>query len=62
MSETLILTEEEEKLTTYCEDFCPIYQAITDYNRWHRPTVSCPSVMCERIVESYVLNRRSKEQ
>ena len=34
--EEVILTEEEEKLTRYCEDFCPISNAITEYNKFHR--------------------------
>ena len=62
MSEKVILTEEEEQLTKYCEDFCPISHAITEYNKYHRPIICCPTEMCERVTEAYVLNRRNKGQ
>lgn len=54
------LTDEEEKATHYCQDFCPIYQGITDYNtglkRKHK--IYCTPNMCKRIVNTYVLNMR----
>ena len=56
--EKIILTEEEEKITTYCEDFCPIYDAIIQYNKGTKHIIHCPSKMCEVITESYVLDRR----
>lgn len=55
------LTEKEDELTRYCEDFCPIYKAITDYNMSHKPSIYCPTEMCERVTEAYVLYLR-KEQ
>ena len=54
-------TEKEKELTRYCDDFCPIYQAITDYNKSHRPTISCASEMCEKITEAYVLHLRKQQ-
>ena len=39
MMEEVILTEEEEKLTKYCEDFCPISNVITEYNKFHRAII-----------------------
>ena len=54
-------TEKEKELTRYCEDFCPIYQAITDYNNSHRPIISCTSEMCEKMSEAYVLHLREKK-
>ena len=60
--EKIILTEEEEKHTKYCEDFCPIHDAITQYNVCNKQIVSCPSEMCEAITECYVLNRRDEKE
>ena len=58
----VVLTEEEEELTKYCEDFCPISNVITEYNKSHRAIICCPTEMCKRITEAYVLNRRNKWQ
>ena len=60
--EEVILTEEEEELTKYCEDFCPISNVITEYNEFHRAIICCPTEMRKRVTEAYVLNRRNKEQ
>ena len=29
MEEKIVLTDEEDKETKYCEEFCPIYEAVT---------------------------------
>lgn len=67
-TEDLVLTEEEEKLTKHCEDFCPIYQAIHDYNMASykydnmHTAISCTSEMCNKIIKVYVLRRREDEK
>lgn len=65
-TEKLILTKEEDELTTYCEDFCPIYYAVKNYNsdsykyRNTHITLSCPAEMCEDVTKTYVLRRRER--
>lgn len=54
------LTEQEEKLTQYCEDFCPIYHAITNYNTSHTHKIFCPKEMCNNITNAYILNRKEE--
>lgn len=54
----LVLTEEEEKAVHYCENFCPVHYALMEYNGCHRPPIFCPSEMCERTTEAYVLYMR----
>lgn len=52
------LTKKEEDSTRYCEDFCPLYQALYDYNLCHRYIISCDIKMCEKVKEAYILNLR----
>lgn len=54
----IALTEQEEQLTQYCEDFCPIYGAITDYNTSYTHKIFCPKEMCASITKAYILNKR----
>lgn len=54
----LTLTKKEEKITTHCEDFCPIYQSLKEYNATNRHKICCPTEMCKRVTETYVLNQR----
>lgn len=61
MSKELILTKEEEKLTKHCEDFCPIHDVITNYNKSHMPIICCPSEMCKEVTKAYILNKRNKD-
>ena len=56
-----ILTKKEDKMTRYCENFCPIYRAITDYNNSHAHIIFCSSDMCTNITRAYALNEREKE-
>lgn len=58
--EKLILTKKENKDTHYCENFCPIYESITQYNNSHFHKIACPSRMCEVVTTSYVLNKREE--
>ena len=60
--EKVILTEEEEKLTKYCKDFCPIHYAIEQYNKGNRHIISCSNEMCDRITNTFVLNLREKQK
>ena len=58
------LTDEEDKLTKYCIDFCPIYHSIEEYNshpynREHH--IMCTSEMCDVMQRTYILNRREHE-
>ena len=55
----VVLTEEEEKRVKYCEDFCPIYDSIRDYNQRNNPPISCTSDMCTGIISSYILGKRA---
>lgn len=55
------LTKEEENLTRYCEDFCPIYNAIKDYNASHKPIISCPTEMCNKVAEAYIAHLRNEK-
>lgn len=55
------LTKKEEKIIRYCEDFCPLYQSLCDYNLYHRHTISCDTKMCEKVAEAYILNLREAE-
>ena len=59
--ENLILTKEEESLTKNCEDFCPIYEAIRQYNACHTHKICCATTMCKNVTEAYVLNKRELE-
>lgn len=52
------LTKKEEESIRYCEDFCPLYQSLYDYNLYHMYTISCDTKMCERVKEAYILNLR----
>lgn len=56
----LVLTEEEERLTKYCEDFCPIYSAIEEHNSYSRHIIACPTEMCTAVTKSYILDRRER--
>ena len=57
----LIFTKEEEALTKSCEDFCPIYEAIRQYNNCHTHNIYCATEMCKNISIAYALNRRETE-
>ena len=65
-TEELVLTEEEERLFKYCEDFCPIYYDIKNFNSCSyeydnmHTTLYCPSEMCDKITKVCVLRRREK--
>ena len=48
-------------MTRYCENFCPIYRAIIDYNNSHAHIIFCSSDMCTNITRAYALNEREKE-
>lgn len=61
MSDNLILTEEEEKITHYCEDFCPLYEAIRDFNRNKFSTITCATEMCTNVVNAFILDRRQRQ-
>lgn len=52
----LISRSEEKKM--YCEDFCPIYNAIRDYNASHGFPIFCATKMCENITDAYMLNHK----
>lgn len=54
----LILTEEEDKFLKYCEDFCPIYSAIEQFNRRNKHNIYCRTEMCEAVKEAYIPNKR----
>jgi hypothetical protein len=56
--EDFLLTENEEKITHYCEDFCPICNAIAEYNRTHYNNICCTTEMCNQIVQTYTSNKR----
>lgn len=60
-TEKFILTKKEDKMTRYCENFCPIYRAIIDYNNSHAHIIFCSSDMCTNITRAYALNEREKE-
>ena len=60
--EDFLLTENEEKITHYCEDFCPICNAIAEYNRTHYNNIYCTTEMCEQIQKVYILNNRSQNK
>lgn len=59
-----LLTEDEEKITHYCEDFCPIYNAITEYNNTHYNHIYCTTEteMCKQMQKVYILNNRTQNQ
>lgn len=56
------LTKKEEESIRYCEDFCPLYQSLCNYNLSHRYTISCDTKMCEKVTEAYILNLREEEK
>ena len=58
VTDKVVLTEDEDKITHYCEDFCPIYYKIKEYNRNHEYNILCPNEMCDRITSAYIMNRR----
>lgn len=60
--EKVILTEEEDKLTKYCKDFCPIYYAIEQYNKGNTHIICCSNEMCDIITDTYILNLREKQK
>ena len=58
VTDKVTLTKEEDKITKYCEDFCPIYYEIKEYNNNHEYNILCPNEMCDRITSAYIMNRR----
>lgn len=67
-TEKLVLTKEEDELTAYCEDFCPIYYAVESYNsntHEYRNThvkLSCPTEMCSAVTKAFILRRRESNK
>lgn len=47
----------------YCEDYCPIYEAIRQYNNNNANThkIYCTTDMCKNITDAYELNRRKDD-
>lgn len=62
MIEELILTKEEDESTRYCDDFCPIYDAIKQYNKNHLHIIYCPEEMCDEVIKEYILNKRYEKE
>lgn len=58
----LVLTEEEEKITHYCEDFCPLYYAIEAFNKKHFSCIICSTEMCKKATNAFILDRRKREE
>lgn len=56
------ITEKEEEITKYCEDFCPIYQALLNYNISHKHIICCGTDMCKKVEEAYILNFREESE
>jgi hypothetical protein len=65
-TDKIALTKEENELTKYCGDFCPIYYAIKSYNsdshKYHNTnvTLSCPTEMCNAVTKTFILRRRER--
>ena len=51
-----------EDFYKYCENFCPIYSAIRQYNIGHGHTISCSQEMCEEIVSVVMKNDEEYEK
>lgn len=51
-------SEDEDKYKN-CEDFCPIYRAIEEYNQNpnHKERLTCSAFDCDKIVEVVKKNR-----
>ena len=58
----LVLTEEEEKITHYCKDFCPLCYAIEEFNRTHLSSIFCSTEMCKKATNAFILDRRKREE
>lgn len=58
--DNLILTKNEEQMTMFCEDFCPIHEAVKEYNSSHSNKIYCSTVMCKNVTNTYVLNLRER--
>ena len=56
-----IKKEHDSELPKYCNDFCPIANEITRYNRTHPHGIFCTTDMCEKIMDAYILNRNEDE-
>lgn len=56
--EELIPTEEEEKSSEHCVDWCPIYDAIELYNGSHFHRIHCTTEMCQNMLKTHLLNER----
>ena len=48
----------EDEITKYCEDFCPIYDSIKEYNESNLHKIFCNTEFCKHITETYNLNRK----
>lgn len=56
----ITLTEKEKKMTRYCEDFCPIYEPIRQFNCTHNHRIFCNTEFCAHIINVYILNVRGE--
>lgn len=56
-----IKKEKDAELPKYCDDFCPLYDAIRKYNRNHAHIIYCTTNMCETMMDAYILNRNEDE-
>ena len=50
------MNENEDK-KQYCDDFCPIYASIREYNNTHENKIFCTTDMCKNVTEAYEANR-----
>ena len=49
-----------EKLSRYCEEFCPIYKVIEEYNSSNEHNIYCNTEMCKHIREVCAMNLEKK--
>lgn len=45
----------------YCEDYCPIYEAIRQCNNANTHKIYCTTDMCKNITDAYKLNRKQDD-
>ena len=51
----------DKKEYCYCEDYCPIYQVIDNYNWSHKEKIYCTEDMCLYLTETVRKNMRLEQ-